>query len=101
MLSLSVGKLYHFIELIGVGIIMSTVSETIVPSNDAFGRVRAFAKARWKAAMLVLIIAAAAVAGSLWWRTKGDAAEYTTGKVSRGSVQVEVSATGTVQAVTT
>jgi HlyD family secretion protein len=35
------------------------------------------------------------------WRTKDDAAEYTTGKVARSSVQVEVSATGTVQAVTT
>jgi len=80
---------------------MSTVSETIVPSNDAVGRVRAFVKARWKSGILVLIIAAAAVAGSMWWRTKDDAAEYTTGKVARSSVQVEVSATGTVQAVTT
>ena len=80
---------------------MSTVSETIIPSGIGTGRIRAIARAHWKAAFLILLITGAAVAGSTWWRTRVEAADYSTGKTARGSVQVDVSATGTVQAVTT
>src|SRR4051812_5551800 len=80
---------------------MSTASENIVPASDWFTRVLAFARAHWKAAVLVILIAATAIAASTWWRTSTGVPDYSTGKVERGAVAVNVTATGTVQAVTT
>jgi HlyD family secretion protein len=80
---------------------MSTASENIVQGSDWFTRVLGFLKAHWKAGVLVLLIAGAAVAASTWWRTSTGVPDYSTGKVERGAVAVNVTATGTVQAVTT
>ncbi|HKQ08479.1 MAG TPA: efflux RND transporter periplasmic adaptor subunit [Blastocatellia bacterium] len=49
----------------------------------------------------VALLAAAGVAGFLLWGNKAAANDYITAKVDRGNVEVSVSATGTVQAVTT
>src|ERR671929_1122189 len=49
----------------------------------------------------VVLLTAAAVAGYLIWGNKAAASDYITAKVDRGNVEVNVSATGTVQAVVT
>src|SRR5882672_7547594 len=51
-------------------------------------------------ATLCLLLLAGALA-FVWWNRKDTGGEYLTDKVTRGSVEVNVSATGTVQAVTT
>lgn len=51
------------------------------------------------ALLLVLIIGG--VVGAFFWNNKTNANDYLTAKVERGNVEVNVSATGTVQAVTT
>lgn len=51
-------------------------------------------------AIMALIAISAVAAASLWGR-KADASDYITARVERGNLQVTVSATGTVQAVTT
>jgi HlyD family secretion protein len=50
---------------------------------------------------LLILLVCAAVAGFLLWGRKAAASDYITAKVDRGNVEVTVSATGTVQAVTT
>ena len=51
-------------------------------------------------AILAVLIAAVAL-GAVWWGDKAAASDYITGKVERTNIEVTVSATGTVQAVTT
>jgi HlyD family secretion protein len=51
-------------------------------------------------AIILFLIVGGALA-FIWWSKKGGAEDYVTDKVSRGAVEVSVSATGTVQAVTT
>ncbi len=50
---------------------------------------------------LLLLIAAGAVAAFFLWGGKTNANDYLTAKAERGNVEVNVSATGTVQAVST
>lgn len=50
---------------------------------------------------LVLLLAGVVVVAAFLWGDKASASDYITGKVERGTVEVNVSATGTVQAVTT
>ncbi|MBI3654707.1 MAG: efflux RND transporter periplasmic adaptor subunit [Acidobacteria bacterium] len=50
---------------------------------------------------IVVGVAAAATTAYFIWGNKASASDYITAKVERGSVDVSVSATGTVQAVTT
>ncbi|HYP29637.1 MAG TPA: efflux RND transporter periplasmic adaptor subunit [Blastocatellia bacterium] len=47
------------------------------------------------------LLSAAVISGVVFWERKADASDFLTAKVERGSVEVTVSATGTVQAVTT
>ncbi len=58
---------------------------------------------RKKRRMLLALVAVSAVIiiAFVFWGNKADASDYMTAKVERGSVEVTVSATGTVQAVTT
>jgi HlyD family secretion protein len=57
---------------------------------------------RWRAVALALVLAACA-AGALWWsrRGDGDARGYVTAAVERGDITATVTATGTVNPVTT
>ena len=55
---------------------------------------------RTPVAIIILLIGAAVTAAFLWG-DKANASDYITAKVERGNVEVTVSATGTVQAVTT
>ena len=57
-------------------------------------------KKRRTSMLISAIVAGAAIVAAIWGR-KSDAVDYITGKVDRGNVDVIVSATGTVQAVTT
>ncbi len=59
-----------------------------------------FKRRKGLVALLVLLVCAA-VGGFLLWGRKAAASDYITAKVDRGNVEVTVSATGTVQAVTT
>jgi HlyD family secretion protein len=51
--------------------------------------------------LIVAILAGAAGAAIAIWGNRVEASDYATAKVARGNVEVNVSATGTVQAVTT
>ncbi len=58
-------------------------------------------RSRWIAGLLVLALAGAG--GGAWWWTqsnKGDAIQYRTAKIERGSLQATVSASGAVNPVT-
>lgn len=50
---------------------------------------------------MILLLACVAVAAVFLWGDKANASDYMTARVERGNVEVTVSATGTVQAVTT
>jgi HlyD family secretion protein len=50
---------------------------------------------------IILLLAGVVVVAAFLWGDKASASDYITGKVEKGNVEVNVSATGTVQAVTT
>ena len=50
---------------------------------------------------IALLLAGVVVVAAFLWGDKASASDYITGKVEKGNVEVNVSATGTVQAVTT
>ncbi|HXI89959.1 MAG TPA: hypothetical protein VNO24_08095, partial [Blastocatellia bacterium] len=50
---------------------------------------------------LILLLAVGVVVAAFIWGGKASASDYITGKAEKGTVEVTVSATGTVQAVTT
>jgi len=50
---------------------------------------------------IVLLLAVVVVVAAFLWGDKASASDYITGKAEKGNVEVNVSATGTVQAVTT
>ncbi|MGA9773639.1 MAG: efflux RND transporter periplasmic adaptor subunit [Blastocatellia bacterium] len=57
---------------------------------------------RRRTLLLIVIILASTAGGAIAiWGNRTEASDYTTAKVARGNVEVTVSATGTVQAVTT
>ena len=68
---------------------------------EIFSKISATLKRRRGLIALVVLLASGAVAGFLIWGNRASANDYITAKVDRGNVEVTVSATGTVQAVTT
>lgn len=50
---------------------------------------------------IILLLAVVVVVAAFFWGDKASASDYITGKAEKGNVEVNVSATGTVQAVTT
>ena len=58
-------------------------------------------KKRRRSMLISAIVAAAVIAAVAMWGNRAKSGDYITGKVDRGNVDVIVSATGTVQAVTT
>lgn len=78
-------------------------STTAVPLPVA-GRISkplAFIKSHSKILAAVSLLALGGALAFVWWSRKDSAGEYLTDKVTRGTIEVNVSATGTVQAVTT
>jgi HlyD family secretion protein len=68
---------------------------------EIISKISATIKRRKGALAMIILLACAAIAGFLLWGRKADASDYMTARVDRGNVEVTVSATGTVQAVTT
>ena len=64
-------------------------------------RVRAFLNAKRRLAVAAVAAALVAAGGVWYWGDGANAAEYMTTKVERGSLRNTVTATGTLQAVTT
>ena len=64
-------------------------------------RVRSFLSRKGRLAAVALCVALVAAGGFWYWGEGADAAEYMTAKVERGSLRNTVTATGTLQAVTT
>lgn len=78
-------------------------STTAVPLPVA-GRLSkpfAFIKGHSKLLGITLLLLLAGASAYVWWSRKDSGGEYLTDKVTRGAIEVDVSATGTVQAVTT
>jgi HlyD family secretion protein len=68
---------------------------------EILSKISATFKRRKGSLAIILLLVCAGVAGFLLWGRKAAASDYITAKVDRGNVEVTVSATGTVQAVTT
>lgn len=64
-------------------------------------RVKSFLNKKRRLAVVGLVVALVAVGGFWYWGDGANAAEYMTAKVERGSLRNTVTATGTLQAVTT
>jgi HlyD family secretion protein len=68
---------------------------------EILSKISATIKRRKGSLAIIILLICAGVAGFLLWGRKAAASDYMTAKVDRGNVEVTVSATGTVQAVTT
>ncbi len=64
-------------------------------------RVKSFLNKKRRPAVVVVAVALVALAGFWFWGNRADAAEYMTARVERGNLRNTVTATGTLQAVTT
>lgn len=64
------------------------------------GLIEVIKKRKTPLALIVLVVAGGLAAAAFWGRN-ASASDYITARVERGTVEVNVSATGTVQAVTT
>lgn len=64
-------------------------------------RVKSFLNKKRRLAFVALVVALVAAGGVWYWGDRANAAEYMTAKVERGSLRNTVTATGTLQAVTT
>src|SRR5215218_5217176 len=64
-------------------------------------RVRSFLNAKRRLAVVALVVALVAAGGFWYWGGNANAAQYMTTKVDRGNLRNTVTATGTLQAVTT
>jgi HlyD family secretion protein len=72
-----------------------------MPAAGWLNGVAATIKKHLKVFGVIALLLVGGVLAFLWWNGKSSAEDYVTDKISRGSVEVNVSATGTVQAVTT
>jgi HlyD family secretion protein len=64
-------------------------------------RIKSFLNTKTRLAVVAVAVALVAAGGFWFWGNNANAAEYMTAKVERGSLRNTVTATGTLQAVTT
>jgi HlyD family secretion protein len=64
-------------------------------------RVKSFLGTKRRVAVVAVAVAVVALAGFWFWGDRANAAEYMTARVERGNLRNTVTATGTLQAVTT
>src|SRR4051812_42301316 len=64
-------------------------------------RVKSFLVTKWRLVVVCVAVALVALAGFYFYGNRASAAEYLTAKVERGNLRNTVTATGTLQAVTT
>src|SRR5204862_2988925 len=72
-----------------------------VPATDRFAKPLALIKGHSTLLAMVGVILVGGALALYWWGRKDSASDYVTDKVTRGTIEVIVSATGTLQAVTT
>lgn len=72
-----------------------------LPIPGQLSRAVAVVSRHLKTLAIVVILVIGGVLALLWWNRQASAADYTTDRVSRGTVEIDVAATGTVQALTT
>lgn len=72
-----------------------------IPTANPPGQRIALATRHLKTLVIIAVAAVGSIVAFAWWNKGASASDYTTDKISRGSVEVTVAATGTVQAVTT
>jgi len=76
-------------------------SPVAIPLADPPARIIVLATRHLKTLVIVMVVGVAGIFAFAWWNNKSSAADFTTDKITRGSVELTVAATGTVQAVTT
>lgn len=69
--------------------------------NEKIKKIGETIKQKRKLLSALAIVSSVIIVALVFWGNKADASDYMTAKVERGSVEVTVAATGTVQAVTT
>jgi HlyD family secretion protein len=79
---------------------VETTRDIQLPTPGVLSRLVASIKHHRKMLAIMTLIVAAVIA-YMWWRRGDSAGSYTTEQITRGTVEVDVSATGTLQAVTT
>ena len=72
-----------------------------IPISNAPAGIIVLLTRHLKTLVIIVVVAATGIVAFAWWNKKDTASDYATDKISRGSVEVTVAATGTVQAVTT
>ena len=72
-----------------------------VPASDRFAKPIAIVTGHAKLLTVIAVIIVGGVLAYFWWGRQSNAGDYVTDKVTRGPIEVDVSATGTLQAVTT
>jgi HlyD family secretion protein len=80
---------------------VNTTRAIPMPAAGWLNGVAATIKKHLKVFGIIALLLGGGVLAFVWWNGKSSAEDYVTDKISRGSVEVNVSATGTVQAVTT
>jgi HlyD family secretion protein len=79
---------------------VETTRDIQLPTPGVLSRLVASIKHHRKMLAIIALIVVAIIA-YVWWRRGDSTGSYTTEQITRGTVEVDVSATGTLQAVTT
>ena len=72
-----------------------------IPVTARVAKPIALIKGHPKLLATIAVVAVGAALAYVWWGRQTSAGDYVTDKVTRGPIEVDVSATGTLQAVTT
>lgn len=79
---------------------VETHKEIQLPAPGGLRRLVGFGK-RHLMMLAIIALIVFAVFAYIWWSRGSSADSYLTGQITRGTVEVDVSAIGTLQAVTT
>lgn len=80
---------------------VNTTAAVPMPAPSRLSKPFAFVKAHSKVLGAICLLLLGGALAFVWWSRKDAGGDYLTDKVTRGTIEVNVSATGTVQAVTT
>jgi HlyD family secretion protein len=80
---------------------VNTTTAVPIPASNRLAKPLAFIKGHSKVLGAIALLLLAGALAFVWWSRKDAGGDYLTDKVTRGTIEVNVSATGTVQAVTT
>src|SRR3977135_1591819 len=80
---------------------VNSATTVTLPATSRVSKPLAFIKSHSKVLGAICLLLLGGALAFVWWSRKDAGADYLTDKVTRGTIEVNVSATGTVQAVTT